>query len=67
MEELIKKQIEIEKQIEALQDKSDEIGEGIFAKFEKMHVEKMKEVYCTLPPCPSKYKIFTKFIYPLIK
>jgi len=67
MEELIQKQIEIEKQIEALQDESDKIGDEICAKFEKMDVEEMKKTYVTLPTCPSKYKIYTKFIYGLMK
>ncbi|UJH95636.1 hypothetical protein [Bacillus phage vB_BtM_BMBsp2] len=67
MQELIKKQVEIEAKIEELEDESEKIGEEIHAKFGQMSRKEMIECYHSLPITPSKYKIFNNYILPIIE
>ncbi|AHN66632.1 hypothetical protein Bcp1_157 [Bacillus phage Bcp1] len=66
MEELIKKQIEIENKIEVLHDESDKIGEEICATFERLSRKEKIECYHLLPTTSTKYKVFCRFIEPLL-
>lgn len=67
MKELIKRQVDIENKIETLEDESDNIGKEIHAKFGQLSREEKIELYHSLPTTPSKYKIFTSYILPIIE